>query len=96
MKGVIRAVLGFEALSQHLVDGAQREVARIIPPEQRLYSWWSYRARDWALSDRGRRLDHVWLSPALSPGLRDASVLREARGWVQPSDHVPVSVDLEL
>ena len=71
-------------------------VRAIIPPEQRLYSWWSYRARDWALSDRGRRLDHIWLSPALSPGLRDASVLREARGWAQPSDHVPVSVDLEL
>jgi exodeoxyribonuclease-3 len=71
-------------------------VREVIPPERRLYSWWSYRARDWAASDRGRRLDHVWLSPALAPALRDAVVLREARGWEQPSDHVPVTVDLEL
>ena len=31
------------------------------------YTWWSYRNRDWEASDRGRRLDHVWLSPALAP-----------------------------
>ena len=29
-------------------------VRRFIPPDERLYSWWSYRARDWAASDRGR------------------------------------------
>ena len=71
-------------------------VRAVIPAEQKLYSWWSYRARDWSASDRGRRLDHVWLSPALAPALVAASVLREARGWPQPSDHVPVSVDLDL
>ena len=35
-----------------------------IPPEEKIYSWWSYRAADWEASDRGRRLDHVWVSPA--------------------------------
>lgn len=70
-------------------------VRRVIPSEHKLYSWWSYRARDWSASDRGRRLDHVWLSPALAPGMRDAFVLRDARGWPQPSDHVPVTVDLD-
>lgn len=71
-------------------------VRAVIPPEERLYSWWSYRARDWALSDRGRRLDHIWLSPSLAPALRGASVLKDARGWPQPSDHAPVTVDLEM
>ncbi len=71
-------------------------VRTVIPPDRRLYSWWSYRARDWELSDRGRRLDHIWLSPALAPAIRGASVLKEARGWPQPSDHVPVTVDLEI
>jgi exodeoxyribonuclease-3 len=70
-------------------------VRHFIPPEKRLYSWWSYRARDWAASDRGRRLDHVWVTPALAPALRSAEVIREARGWDAPSDHVPVVVDLE-
>lgn len=63
--------------------------------EDKLYSWWSYRARDWAASDRGRRLDHVWLSPDLVPSLADAGILRDARGWEKASDHVPVWADLE-
>jgi exodeoxyribonuclease-3 len=69
-------------------------VRHFISPEERLYSWWSYRARDWAASDRGRRLDHIWVSPALRPALRRAQVLREARGWSQPSDHVPVMIEI--
>jgi exodeoxyribonuclease-3 len=67
-------------------------VRHVIPPEQRLYSWWSYRARDWKASDRGRRLDHIWVTPALLDHLRSAEVLKAARGWKQGSDHVPVIV----
>ena len=69
-------------------------VRHFISPDQRLFSWWSYRAQDWAASDRGRRLDHVWVTPALAGSLAQARVLREVRGWNQPSDHVPVIVDL--
>lgn len=73
------------------------DAARRLKPEpEKLYSWWSYRAQDWAASNRGRRLDHVWLSPALVPGLREIELLREARGWERPSDHVPVTATLEL
>ena len=36
---------------------------RFVPPPERLYTWWSYRAKDWAASDRGRRLDHMWATP---------------------------------
>jgi exodeoxyribonuclease-3 len=69
-------------------------VRHFIPPTEQLYSWWSYRARDWDSSDRGRRLDHVWVTPALAPALHSAQVLRAVRGWAAPSDHVPVIVDL--
>ncbi len=68
-------------------------VRKFIPPSEKLYSWWSYRAADWHLSDRGRRLDHVWVTPSLAPAVKAARVLRDARGWRQPSDHVPVIVD---
>lgn len=71
-------------------------VRHFIPPKVRLYSWWSYRARDWSASDRGRRLDHIWVSPPLTPGLESAEVLREARGWETPSDHVPVILTLKI
>ncbi len=69
-------------------------VRKIIPPSERLYSWWSYRARDWSASDRGRRLDHIWVTPDLADSATAAEVLRDARGWPQPSDHAPVVVTL--
>lgn len=71
-------------------------VRRVIPPEENLYSWWSYRARDWRAADKGRRLDHVWVSQALGGAVRDAFVLKDARGWEKASDHAPVVVDLDL
>jgi exodeoxyribonuclease-3 len=67
-----------------------------IPPEEKVYTWWSYRARDWDTADRGRRLDHIWSSPNLSPKLTGMTVLREARGWLKPSDHVPVIAAFDL
>jgi len=69
-------------------------VRHFIPAEKRLYSWWSYRARDWQAADRGRRLDHAWVTPALAEALIGAEVLREARGWDTPSDHVPITITL--
>ncbi|MEM7025970.1 MAG: exodeoxyribonuclease III [Pseudomonadota bacterium] len=56
-------------------------VRHFVPPEEKLYSWWSYRARDWSASDKGRRLDHAWITPALSSQLVAATILRAARGW---------------
>ena len=69
---------------------------QVVPADQKLYTWWSYRARDWALSDRGRRLDHIWSSANLSERLAGIEVLREARGWDRPSDHVPVIARFDL
>jgi len=71
-------------------------VRHIVPPSQQLYSWWSYRNRTWPGDDRGRRLDHVWVTPALAGRVKDAAVLREARGWDRPSDHAPVWADIDL
>ncbi|AQX31419.1 hypothetical protein BscR1v2_015140 [Bartonella schoenbuchensis R1] len=51
-----------------------------FPVPAKLYTWWSYRARDFALSDRGRRLDHIWSSPDLAPFMDDLSIFRAARG----------------
>lgn len=73
------------------IDSARR----VIPESEKLYSWWSYRAKDWAAADRGRRLDHIWLSPGLGDALSGAAVLKTARGWEQPSDHAPVLADLK-
>jgi exodeoxyribonuclease-3 len=67
-----------------------------VPEPEKLYTWWSYRAADWAAADRGRRLDHVWVSPALGDRLSGIKVTKAARGWSRPSDHVPVTATLEV
>jgi len=69
---------------------------RFVPDSQKLYTWWSYRNRTWPGSDRGRRLDHVWVTPQLAPALKSVEVLRDERGWPSPSDHVPVTVELDV
>lgn len=66
------------------------------PPPERLYSWWSYRSQDWAASNRGRRLDHIWASPALAPQLESTGIFKEPRSWERTSDHVPVWADFAV
>ncbi|MGO8737383.1 exodeoxyribonuclease III [Rhodoblastus sp.] len=69
---------------------------RFTPDDQKLYTWWSYRSPNWAAADKGRRLDHIWASQPLEPYLQNIEILREARGWERPSDHVPVSLVLKF
>jgi exodeoxyribonuclease-3 len=69
---------------------------RYTPFEEKLYTWWSYRSPDWSKADKGRRLDHIWASEPLGAHLDGIHILREARGWERPSDHVPVSLDLKF
>lgn len=64
--------------------------------DEKLYSWWSYRNRDWRKSDRGRRLDHIWITPALKSNLKNGYILKDMRDAEKPSDHVPVVAELKL
>lgn len=73
------------------------DVLREIYPEpEKIYSWWSYRNPNWATNNKGRRLDHIWVSPNLKERVLSAKILKEARSWERPSDHVPVVVELKL
>lgn len=69
--------------------------------DEKLYSWWSYRARDVFKSNRGRRLDHIWVSPKLKPAVvamgREGHVIHtDCRIWERPSDHVPMVQLLDI
>jgi exodeoxyribonuclease-3 len=66
-----------------------------VPEPTKLYTWWSYRSMDWKTADKGRRLDHVWVSPALADRVSRIDVAKGARGWERPSDHVPVTATFE-
>ncbi|HEX8232462.1 MAG TPA: exodeoxyribonuclease III [Caulobacteraceae bacterium] len=76
-------------------------VREAIPEPQKLFSWWSYRALDFRKSNRGLRLDHLWITPGLKDaafrqGAVAARVHDDVREWERPSDHAPVSADLVL
>lgn len=85
-----------EGLTAWLNSGFVDAVRHFVPADQKLYTWWSYRNRDWKVADRGRRLDHVWVTPDLVGALRGHMVHRDARDWEKGSDHVPVCVELEV
>lgn len=69
---------------------------RHVPAERKLFTWWSYRNRDWRASNRGRRLDHIWTTPALDGTAVSMTVLDETRDWTRTSDHVPIIADFEI
>jgi exodeoxyribonuclease-3 len=68
----------------------------LVPEPTKLYTWWSYRAPDWQAADKGRRLDHIWVAPALADRVGAIEILKKLRGWTRPSDHVPVTATIEL
>jgi exodeoxyribonuclease III len=68
---------------------------RFVPQPAKLYTWWSYRSPDWAAANKGRRLDHIWVSQEFGDRVSAMTVSCEARGWQRPSDHVPVTATIE-
>ena len=77
--------------SLNFVD-AVREV--YCEPEK-IYSWWSYRNPNWETNNKGRRLDHIWISPSLRERIVDVRILKDVRKWERPSDHVPVILEMK-
>jgi exodeoxyribonuclease-3 len=85
-----------ERLQAILNAGGWTDAIRALKPEpERVYTWWSYRSPNWLAADKGRRLDHVWLCKKYAPKIADTRILKDARAWERPSDHVPVIVDLK-
>ncbi len=76
--------------SLYFVD-ALREVVAADDP---VFTWWSYRASDWQAANKGRRLDHIWVTPALKSRIATVEILTDVRHWQPPSDHVPVVLKL--
>lgn len=99
-KQLLRIVSHTPVEVEHLGDmqeaGRWIDITRKDIPEGNLYSWWSYRSPDWDKADKGRRLDHIWATPDIAGAGHDSRILREVRGWDQPSDHAPVLARFDL
>ena len=61
-----------------------------VPENEKLYSWWSYRAANPLGANKGRRLDHIWATPNLKSHIKSMKIYRDFRTETQPSDHVPI------
>lgn len=96
LKVVSHTPVEVEALAKTQDAGNWVDITRQDIPEGELYSWWSYRAKDWSAADKGRRLDHVWATSDISNSGHGSRVFRAARGWEKPSDHAPVFASFDL
>ena len=96
LKIVSHTPIEVEHLAAAQEAGRWVDVTRQDIPQGLLYSWWSYRSADWNAADKGRRLDHIWATPDISGAAHGSRILRDVRGWDQPSDHVPVFASFDL
>ena len=78
-----------QLLELGLLDGF-----RMFDQPDKSYSWWDYRMLGYQ-KNRGLRIDHVLVSEALKSRVRACTIDRTPRKWPKPSDHAPVTLDLQ-
>ena len=77
-----------------LQSAGLRDVVRERWPDQRVFTYWDYRAGMFH-QDLGMRIDLVLATDSVAGRVRAAWVDRQARKGTGPSDHAPVIVDLD-
>jgi exodeoxyribonuclease III len=82
-----------EALAELEAVGL-RDVVRERWPDERVFTYWDYRAGMFH-QDLGMRIDLVLAGASVADRVRAAWVDRQARKGKGPSDHAPVIVDLD-
>ena len=70
-----------------------QDAFRLFEQPEKSYSWWDYRMMGFR-RNRGLRIDHILLAPALAAQCSACIIDREPRKWEQPSDHTPVIATL--
>jgi exodeoxyribonuclease-3 len=69
------------------------DALRALYPTETMYTFWDYQAGAWDRNS-GLRIDHALLSPRVAERLTAVTVNKTERAKPQPSDHVPVSIEL--
>lgn len=68
---------------------------RLFEQPEKIFSWWDYRQMGFRLN-RGLRIDHILLTPALAGTCQTCGVDKAPRKLERPSDHAPVSAEITL
>lgn len=74
-------------------DAGLVDALRKARPDDIVFTWWDYRMLAFP-KNKGLRIDHVYVTPALAGRVTAVRVDREARKGQQPSDHAPLIVEL--
>lgn len=77
-----------------LIKQGWTDAIRECHPDETIYTYWDYKRNRWS-RNAGLRIDHLLLSPVLTPTLLDANVDKEYRGREGASDHAPTWVELD-
>jgi exodeoxyribonuclease-3 len=76
-----------------LIDLGLKDAFRMFEQGDRSFTWWDYRQLGFQ-KNRGMRIDHILLSPALASNCTSCVIDRAERKKPQPSDHAPVVASL--
>jgi exodeoxyribonuclease-3 len=69
------------------------DALRALHPAETMYTFWDYQAGAWD-RNTGLRIDHALLSPRIAERLTAVTISKSERAKTQPSDHVPVTVEI--
>lgn len=83
------------AALQRLMSVGLVDAFRLCRSEDKLYSWWDYRAGMYR-RNLGLRIDHAWISSALADKVVDAFIDKAERSKDHASDHAPLVIELEV
>lgn len=78
---------------RRLVNLGLTDAFRALHAGGGLYTFWDYQAGAWP-QNKGIRIDHILLSPALADRLQDCSIDLAPRGLEKASDHTPIMAAL--
>ena len=77
-----------------LIGLGLQDAFRLFEQAEKSFSWWDYRQLGFRLN-KGLRIDHILLSPALAARCSACVIDRVPRKWEQPSDHAPVIATID-
>jgi exodeoxyribonuclease-3 len=83
------------AALKSITDLGLHDSFRLFEQDGGHYSWWDYRQGAFR-RNMGLRIDLILLGDALKSSVKAAAIDREPRRWERPSDHTPVTVDLDI
>ncbi len=92
--GIMASKIEREALN-NVIKGRFIDSFRIFEKGTGHWSWWDYRNNAYELN-KGWRIDHIYISKNLSSKLKSSVIERSQRENLQPSDHAPVLINLEI